>query len=833
VKVEGTGSTFNSYNLYVGNSGSGMLKVLNGGTVLNTNSSYLGYQAGSTGDALVDGTNSIWTSNNSLHVGYAGSGKLDITNGGMVIGKSECFIGYDSGSTGIVNVEGANSTLNMVSTNGTFYIGRSGSGTLNIKNGGTVINYISYLGGSPNVECSVTVNGIGSSWTNSNKLSIGGKGTMNITGGGTVSSGFSVLGAYAGSTSVVNIEGAGSQWNPGSVIVGETGSGTMNVRGGGFVGTINGHLGDDRLGYFEGSSGTVNIEGNGSTWTSSLNLYIGDMGAGKLYVRDGGTVSSQYAHLGMTASSEGFVDVDGPGSTWKVEKELRVGKGTIEIHRGGSMNSGYSMIGYGSVVLTDAGSNWTAESIQIGWQNCTGSLSISSGSSVSVAKELKIAPDYNSKGSIHIEMGGTLTATTMMFSPSQISGNGTINAKGIVSDSDLIFDATHDTTQSFLVNDATLNLALDASGDLGAGYSGTGSLNIRDGKNVISQYGIAGYLSHSTGTITVDGPATKWTNKTMIIGYDGKGTLNITSGAVVESQNGTTIGLNPYSTGAINVEGIGSTLISKELKVGYYGKGALNISGGGTVVASSVKIPNNSLLAIDVGMGSKLIVNNGAGAIVNDGTIRILAGAGALKNTNYAPISAASYQAETVQAVGGKWDSLSRQFSVFDVQAGVSGNPVAIDRLSAQRLLISDNSSDWVLGASFVATATSTPLTFTATAIEGSTLDKLKGMIGAGDSLLGGWTLAAATGYAAGDPVYLSFGNGGGGYAEDKLQVWSYDGTTWAKFAADDLTFDGSYASFTTTALGTFAVSVPEPGMGVLLLGGLAAAWVLRRRWAG
>jgi hypothetical protein len=66
------------------------------------------------------------------------------------------------------------------------------------------------------------------------------------------------------------------------------------------------------------------------------------------------------------------------------------------------------------------------------------------------------------------------------------------------------------------------------------------------------------------------------------------------------------------------------------------------------------------------------------------------------------------------------------------------------------------------------------------------------------------------------------------------LQLWSYDGSAWSKFSADDITSDGSYASFTTTRLGTFALTVPEPGTFLLLafaiVGAAARMWRIGRR---
>ncbi|MFZ1933982.1 MAG: PEP-CTERM sorting domain-containing protein, partial [Thermoguttaceae bacterium] len=88
-------------------------------------------------------------------------------------------------------------------------------------------------------------------------------------------------------------------------------------------------------------------------------------------------------------------------------------------------------------------------------------------------------------------------------------------------------------------------------------------------------------------------------------------------------------------------------------------------------------------------------------------------------------------------------------------------------------------------------------------------------------------------GYTPGDPAYLSFGIGSG-YSSEGLEVWHYDGSNWTEFAANDLTYDGTFASFTATGLSGYAmVAVPEPGTLALLAGGfvglLAYAWRRRR----
>ena len=98
---------------------------------------YIAYKSGSTGTATVSGTGSKWTNSGNLFVGYSGTGTLNIAGGGAVSNSNNPsgYIGYNSGSAGTVTVDGSGSTW----TNGwCLYVGCSGSGTLNITNGGTV-----------------------------------------------------------------------------------------------------------------------------------------------------------------------------------------------------------------------------------------------------------------------------------------------------------------------------------------------------------------------------------------------------------------------------------------------------------------------------------------------------------------------------------------------------------------------------------------------------------------------------------------------------------------------------------------------------------------------
>ena len=195
--------------------------------------------------------------------------------------------------------------------------------------------------------------------------------------------------------------------------------------------------------------------------------------------------------------------------------------------------------------------------------------------------------------------------------------------------------------------------------------------------------------------------------------------------------------------------------------------------------------------------------------LTNNGTVRVLAGAGVPAGNAYSPISASTWSGSgTYQAVGGTWNDSDRQFTASAVQPGTSGMPVSIDLLSEQRILVSDSSTGWSVGVSFLAEPASTPLNFTATTLGGNTLASLDAQLLSGQSVLAAWSFLATSGYESGDPAYLSFDVG----SASGLEVWQYNGSNWTQYDPTDLTDDGTYASFTVTSLGDYAVSaVPEP----------------------
>ncbi len=267
--------------LDVGYEGTGKLTIEDGGQVTAKSYGYLGLSAGSAGTATVTGAGSTWRIASNLDVGYEGTGKLTIEDGGQVTAKSYGYLGLSAGSAGTATVTGAGSTWRIASN---LDVGYEGTGKLTIEDGGQVTAKISsYLGLYASSTGTATVTGAGSTWSIANNLYVGyeGTGTLTIEDGGQATvEASSTLGYYAGSTGTATVTGTASALVVDGILhVGYDGTGTLTVTDGGHV-TVG-----DALGI--GDLGTLNLAG-------------GRVEAGALDHTDGGTLSYVLSAAGGT-----------------------------------------------------------------------------------------------------------------------------------------------------------------------------------------------------------------------------------------------------------------------------------------------------------------------------------------------------------------------------------------------------------------------------------------------------------------------------------------------------------------------------------------------------
>lgn len=403
-------------------------------------------------------------------------------------------------------------------------VGNSGTGTVTVQSGGALSNSsanIANLSGSNGV---VLVEGPDSRWTTGMFFNVGysGAGALTIRTGGRVSSEFGYVGTAGGSNGLVLVDGVGSVWTGSSGIhIGERGTGSLTIQNGGAA------FGVAIIGFYFGS-GVVLVDGSGSTLTNNYRLNVGysSGSSGTLTIQNGAAVSDAEGYIGWPTGGRGTVLLDGAGSTWTNSVSLEIVTGSLTIQNEGAVFSGRSSILDGSVAVDGVGSTWSN----------TQGLQISS-------------------STFTIQNGGAVS------SDGGFIGNGS----------------------TILIDGVGSNWI--ARGQFEVGHSAEGSLIIRNGGKVSSNFSMIGsFSSHGDGVVLVDGVGSTWgsddNRQYLYVGTSDTGTLNIFHGGVVSSfAAGVAVGA--ASRGTVTVDGVGSAWnISTEFFVGGGDNGNGGEAGG-------------------------------------------------------------------------------------------------------------------------------------------------------------------------------------------------------------------------------------------------------------
>jgi T5SS/PEP-CTERM-associated repeat protein len=345
ILVSGAGSTLTAGEMILGYEGLGTVSVAAGGRI---NSGSISTDFGA-GVVNVDGAGSLWassglfgfrgpititnageiqcaaamTGNNQISVSGPGSkltvsgaldvgsefgavGLLNITSGAEVTCGNTSVQGAGTGSS--AHVVGAHSSWTV---NGLLRAGDQGDGLLEIAAGGQIACSQVWVGVGNGVVGTVTVNGPGSFLDASNfTIGMNGQGGVQVVNGARAD-GTIIAGQQAGSIGNVLIIGPGSLWtgNGAWIGFGGGGTGTVSILAGGRLETVVGRIGTSSI----AGSGTVNVDGAGSTWAVAEDLQIGPNGTGTLNVSNGGVVSAGEAiEISATGSLKGNGEVVGP-----------------------------------------------------------------------------------------------------------------------------------------------------------------------------------------------------------------------------------------------------------------------------------------------------------------------------------------------------------------------------------------------------------------------------------------------------------------------------------------------------------------------------------------
>ncbi len=461
-----------SGSLDVGRGGTGFLTISGGGSV-SSSEGVIGRQVGSSGSVTLTGAGSAWVVPN-FYLAYGGSGELVISNGASLQTVSAYIAGL-TGSTGFANATGAGTTW---VNSGTLFIGERGTGFFNIVSGAAVtandIELGSRFENGVGANGIVYVTGANSSLIAADNLYVGrsGSGSLEISGGGLVQSNFAWLGLNTGSSGVVIVSGAGSLFDVGTLLtVGEDGSAGLIIQDGGTVrvqnGTGNIDLADSpssnasivigaSIGMSPTAPGTLSAQrilfGDGApelifnhtaeSYTFSPVLQ-GSIGDGLISVLSGTTVldSDSSGYGGVTVVTGGKLVVNGTlGGV-----SLRVSGGGI---LGGSGTVGPTIVGAGGIV---------APGNSIGTLNVNGPLTFDPGSVYEVETEGNASDLIAVTGTATLN-GGTVVLTgnpVPMFDYQILSATGGVTGTFAgVNDSFAFLDAL----LAYGANNVTLRL---------------------------------------------------------------------------------------------------------------------------------------------------------------------------------------------------------------------------------------------------------------------------------------------------------------------------------------------------------------------------------------
>ncbi len=617
--------------LFVGQAGTGTLEVINGGTLTLDIGARVGVEAGAVGTVLVRGAGSRWTNAGigaSVFFGDSGRGSLTIDQGGAAdIGF--VALGVQPGARGEAAVRGGASLA--VSS---LEVGGSGVGDLVVETGGSVVSSGSVnLARRANSRGTLAVSGANASLVTASGVSVGGPtgstADLTVTGGGRVGADNLTVALSEGSTGAVAVRGAGSSLEVASFAgFGEAGAASLEVSGGATAA-----LGAARFGVAGVGSATVLVDGPGSSLAADIGMFAGNA---QIDILNGATLSSGFGNIAATSRTDTVVNVRGAGSEWNVRDFLQVGeafdavvRGELRITDGGTVTSdtgevgrGNDADGSGALLIGGAGSSWSvSKELRVGWQATGATLRVEGGGRLD-SGEASIGSGSGSSGTVTVTDSGSLW---------EVVGDLTVGRSGegalAVSDGAIVR-----TTGGDVVLGRGSNGELRLSG--GSEFTTDGTLRLANGMiDVIEGSSLVvgapndrpgtDTTTIEDGTVTVRGAGSTWTN----VGSLGVGERTNSAGLgelVVEAGGAVTTG-GLSVTGQARVSGVGSK-ITNAGDLG--GQGSLLIEAGGVVSSSGegeTRATVGTRRIVVTGSGSELALGGDLES-ARDSSLRIAGG---------------------------------------------------------------------------------------------------------------------------------------------------------------------------------------------------------------
>lgn len=494
----------------------------------------------------------------TLGNGTGQSGALNISAGGTLTSAAS-NIAYDPNATGKATVTGTGSTWNASSLN--LGMDAGAAGELNILNGGKVAvtggMYLGYGNGGTGASGTVLVSGNGSSFSTGGfvRAGYGGTGTITVTGAGASFS----SGAF----------GIGFQ-SSGPSGTGVTGNGTFNLQNGATATS-----GGVTIGTGAGTSGTANISGTGTTWTTGT-MNVG--ANGEMTISNGASVTSLAAHTSLpppVAVVAGTASVTGAGSQWDIVGDTTgagpgnpLGPSQAVLNLAGTLTASDG----GKVTIKDSATAANGQYMQLRMGSSSGpaaSLTVTgANSSFTTPFDIWVANGAGSTGNITVSNGGALNTGYTILGASGtgtalVTGAGSVwtisdmpNVPGSQPQGLAIGSSSTSKGMLTIADGGTVNVNSTGGSVVIGGASGSqGTLNI--GAAAADPAAAAGTLNATnvifatgaTGTINFNHTSNNYVFAPGIQGA-GPGTVNFLAGTTILTGNNTYTGATNIAAGA-------------------------------------------------------------------------------------------------------------------------------------------------------------------------------------------------------------------------------------------------------------------------------------------
>jgi T5SS/PEP-CTERM-associated repeat protein len=366
-------------------------------------------------------------------------------------------------------------------------------------------------------------------------------------------------------------------------VVGQRGDGTVTVNGGsvapviGAIGNVGGTA--TFLGDLSGVTGTINVDGAGSTLQNRNILYVGNnstgftnlISTGIINVTNGGTfIHESDTYVGARSGTYGIINVSGVGSTFTQPNSLIIGgngtawgagNGEVNITNGGRFattrtdNAGSVVIasapGSTGIVRVDGkGSYLSVGRYTFVGQMGTGTLSVTNGGTVNSGE----AANVGRAGTGHATVDGTGSAWNVAAAL-QLGGEGSsvnpfdgtvYSATGTGTLSISNGGSVHVDSISLYDSGSALTIDAGKGSNLKVGSTGTGAINNNGTIRLVAGAGSAAgtYLPIAAGT---------WNNNGTIQALGGKYNysnhrVTIYAAATANGTGGASVAINNLAT---------------------------------------------------------------------------------------------------------------------------------------------------------------------------------------------------------------------------------------------------------------------------------------------